>query len=152
MDLTNLLQMGASMIQNNDDDKTTGIDTNTITNALGSLLGSNSGNGLDLSSIVSAVASNGELGKIVSSWVGSGENAAIHPDQIGDLISSDKLSEFANNLGVDVESAKKALADTLPNVVDQATNEDSSLAANLLDKVGGIDGAMDMLGGFFNKA
>ena len=152
MDFTDLLKIGASLIQNNDDEKTTGIDTDTITNALGSLFGSKDGNGLDLSSVISAVTSGGSLSEIVSSWVGNGENAPIDPDQVSELVGDDKVNEFAEKLGVDVDSAKKALADALPNVVDQATNEDSSLVGDLLEKVGGVQGAMDMLSGFLKKS
>ena len=152
MDLTDLLKIGASLIQNNDDEKTTGIDTDTITNALSSLFGSKDGNGLDLSSVISAVTSGGGLSEIVSSWVGNGENAPIDPDQVSELVGDDKVNEFAEKLGVDVDSAKKALADALPNVVDQATNEDSSLVGDLLEKVGGVQGAMDMLSGFLKKS
>jgi len=32
---------------------------------------------------------------IVGSWLGNGENASISTDQITDLLSSDKISEFA---------------------------------------------------------
>ena len=47
------------------------------------------------------------------------------------------------------DSAKGALADALPNVIDQATQGEGSLVEDLLSKVGGADGAMDMLGKMF---
>jgi len=152
MDFGDLLKMGAQLIQNNDDEKTSNIDLDSISDALGSLFGSKEGEegGFDLGSIVSNL-SNGNLGEIVSSWIGSGENAPIEPDQITDLIGEEKVEEFANKLGVDLESAKKALADALPNVVDQATNEDSNLVGSLLEKVGGLDGIMDMANKFFKS-
>jgi len=152
MDFTELLKIGASLIQNNDDDATTGIDTDKITDALSSIFGSNNGNGLDLSNIISAVTSNSSLSEIISSWIGSGENAPIDPDQVTELVGEDKVSEFADKLGINFDSAKKALADALPNIVDQATNEDSSLVGDLLDKVGGVEGAIDMISGFFKKS
>ena len=49
-----------------------------------------------------------------------------------------------------VESAKKALADVLPEVVDKATNEDG-LLGDLLDKVGGIEGALNLASKFFKS-
>jgi len=152
MDLNDLLKIGASLIQNNDDDKTTGLNTDSIADALGSILGNNSeGNGLDLSSIIGNLT-NGNLGDVVSSWIGSGENAPIEPDQVSELVGEDKISEFAQKLGLDVDSAKKALADALPNVVDKATNEDSGILGDLLEKVGGIDGAMDLANKFFKRS
>jgi len=150
MDLTDLIKMGASLIQNNDDDKTTGLNTDTIADALGSILGGNDGKSLDLGAIVGNLT-NGNLGEIVSSWIGNGENAPIEPDQVKDLVGEDKINEFAEKLGLDIDSAKKALADALPNVVDKATSEDSNILGDLLDKVGGIDGALEMAGKFFNN-
>ena len=143
MDMMDLLKMGAGMIQGNSDESTTGIDTDKITGALGSIFGGNSEEGgLDLSSMVSNLT-NGNLGEVVGSWIGSGENASIDADQVTDLLGSDKVSAFADELGVSVDSAKQALSDVLPNLVDQATNEDSNLAGDLLSKVGGLDGVMD---------
>jgi uncharacterized protein YidB (DUF937 family) len=151
MDFGDLLKMGASLIQNNSDDATTGLSTDSIADALGSIFGGNSeGGGLDLSSIVGNLT-NGNLGEVVSSWIGSGENAPIEPDQVSELLGEDKISEFAEKLGINFDSAKQALADALPNVVDSATNEDSSIFGDLLDKVGGLDGAMDLANKFFKS-
>jgi len=147
MDLTELLKMGASMIQGNSDDATTGLDTDVLSGALGNLLGGSDG-GLDLSSLVSGLSGNG-LGEIVSSWLGSGENMPISADSITDLLGSDKVSEFASNLGLSTESATGALADMLPNVVDKATSGEGSIIDNMLDQVGGAEGAMNMLGKMF---
>jgi len=146
MELTDLLKMGASMIQGNSDDSTTGLDNSLIGNALGSLLGGE--NGLDLGSLVSGLSQNG-LGEIVGSWLGNGENLPISGDQISDLLGSDKISEFASSLGLSEDSAKGALADALPNVVDKATEGGNSLVEDMLAQVGGASGAMDMLGKMF---
>lgn len=151
MDFGDLLKIGAQLIQNNDDEKTSGIDMDTISDALGSIFGSKDGEGLDLGSIISKVQ-NGDFGEIIGSWIGSGENAPIEPEKVPELIGEDKIQEFAQKLGVDEEAAKKALADALPAVVDKATNEDSNLLGDLLDKVGGVEGAMDMLNSFFKKS
>jgi len=148
MDLTDLLKMGAEVIQGNSDDATTGLDTNAITDALGSLL-SNEEGGLDLSSIISNMTNGNGLGEIVSSWLGNGENMPISVDSITDLIDSEKISEFASNLGLSEESAKGALADALPNVVDKATSGEGSILDTMLEQVGGAEGAMDMLGKMF---
>ncbi len=151
MDFGDLLKIGAQLIQNNDDEKTSGIDMDTISDALGSIFGSKDGEGLDLGSIISKVQ-NGDFGEIIGSWIGSGENAPIEPEKVPELIGEDKIQEFAQKLGVDEESAKKALADALPTVVDKATSEDSNLLGDLLDKVGGVEGAMDMLNSFLKKS
>jgi len=142
-----LLKTGASLIQGNSDDATTGLDTSTITDALSGLL-SNSEGGLDLGSLVSGLGENG-LGEIVGSWLGNGENASISMDQITDLLGADKISEFASSLGLSEDSAKGALADALPQVVDQATSGEGSMIEDMLAQVGGTGGAMDMLGKMF---
>ena len=147
MDLMDLLKVGGSLIQGNSDDATTGLDVGDIAGALGGLLGNSEG-GLDLSSLVSGLSSNG-LGEIVGSWLGNGENASISPDQITDLLGSDKISEFASSLGLSVDSAKNALADALPQVVDQATSGEGGILDDMLANVGGAEGAMGMLGKMF---
>jgi len=146
MDLTELLKMGAEAIQGNSDEATTGLDGDSISNALSNLIGGE--NGLDLSSLVSGLSENG-LGEVVSSWFGDGENLPISMDSITDLLGGDKISEFAQNLGLSEESAKGALADSLPNIIDKATSGEGSLIDNMLEQVGGASGAMDMLGKMF---
>ncbi len=151
MDISDLLQIGAKMIQNNDDDSTTGLDIGDIASALGSILGGNDQEGgLDLGSIISAFAQGG-LSDVVSSWLGDGENAPIDPDTISNVLGDEKISEFAEKLGISPESASKALADVLPAIVDKASSEDSNIVGDLLDKVGGVSGAMDILGKFLKS-
>jgi len=146
MDFSDLLKQGAELIQSNSDDATTGIDTDAISNALGNIFGGE--NGLDLSSIISKVT-DGDLGETISSWLGSGENMPISMDSITDLLGSDKISEFASQLGLSEDSAKGALSEVIPNLVDKATSGEDSLIGSMLDKVGGVDGAMDMIGKMF---
>ncbi len=149
MDLGDLLKIGASMIQNDSQESTTNLSSEIISSALGSLLGSKDG-GIDLSSILGNL-SNGNLGEIVASWIGNGENKPIDPEATTELLGEDRIEEFAQKLGVDVETAKNSLSEVLPNLVDKATNEDSSLASDLLEKVGGVDGLMDLAGKFFRS-
>ncbi len=133
MDLGSLLNIGASLLK----DKV-GTDENSIGDALSSILTNKEG-GLDLSNILSAVG-NGDLGSVVSSWIGGGENAPIDADGIKNLLGSDKINEFAAKLGIDADTAADALKDVLPNVVDKATPEGDSI----LDQLGGVDGLMDI--------
>lgn len=147
MDLIDLLKVGGSLIQGNSDDATTGLDVGDIANALNGLIGNGEG-GLNLGALVGGLSQNG-LGEIVGSWLGNGENKSISMDQITDLLGSDKISEFASQLGVSEESAKGALADSLPQVVDQATSGEGSIMDEMLAQVGGPQGAMDMLSKMF---
>jgi len=147
MELMNLLKAAASIIQSNGDDATKGLDTDDITNALYSLVGNGQG-GLNLVTFVSGLSQNG-LGETVGSWLGNGENKSISIEQITVLLGSDKVSEFASKLGISQESAAGALADALPQVVDQATAGESTIMDQMLGQAGGSKGAMDMLGKMF---
>ena len=147
MELMDLLKIGASLIQGNSDDATTGLNTDDIISALSKLIGNDQG-GLDLGALVGGLSQNG-LGDIVESWLGNGENKSISRDQINDLLGSEKVSEFASSLGVSEESAKNALADSLPQVVDQATAGEGTIMDEMLAQVGGSQGAMDMLSKMF---
>ena len=148
MDFTELLKMGSEMIQGSSDDATTGLDTDTLSGALGNLLGGGVDGGIDLSSIMSGLSENG-LGSVVGSWLGSGENEPISMDSITDLLGADKVSEFASSLGLSEESATGALADMLPNVIDKATSGEGSILDTMLEQVGGAEGAMNMLSKMF---
>ncbi len=153
MDLSNLLSMGANLIQGNSDDATSGLDASAITDALGGLFGGGEEGGFDLSALMGNLVGSenaGGLMETVSSWIGDGENASIDPDQVGELLGGDKISAFADKLGISVDSAKQALADALPEVVNQATPEgDGGMLDGLLASVGGAEGAMGMVGKLF---
>jgi len=142
MELNDLFRMGAELIQGNSDDATSGIDAESISDALGSLFGSEDG-GFDLSSLMGAL-SDGNLGETIKSWIGNGENMPIDVSQITDVLGSDKVAQFADQLGISFESAQQALADALPDIVDKATPEGESVLNNLLESVGGVEGAMGM--------
>lgn len=144
MELTDLLKMGAALIEGNDDDKTTGLDIDKITDALGGLI-ANSEGGLDLAAIVGNLSRNG-LGEIVGSWLGQGENKAIAPDDVAVLLGEEKVDAFAQELGLDQESAKKALSDALPEVVDKATSDENNIVDQML---GGGGNPMEMLSKMF---
>ncbi len=142
-----LLKVGGALIQGKSDDATTGLDVADIANALNGLIANNEG-GLDLAALVGGLSQNG-LGEIVGSWLGNGENKSISAEQITDLLGSDKISIFASQLGLSEESAKGALADALPQVVDQATSGEGTIMDEMLAQAGGPSGAMDMLGKMF---
>ena len=142
-----LLKAAASMIQSNGDDAIQGLDVDDIANALNTLVGNGSG-GLDLVKFVGGLSQNG-LGEIVGSWLGNGENKAISVEQITTLLGSDNVASFASELGISQESAAAALAEAVPQVVDQATRGEGTIMDEMLGQTGGPNGAMDMLGKMF---
>lgn len=142
-----LLKVGASMIQGNSDDATTGLDIDDIAKALDGLVGNGQG-GLNLVTFVSGLSGNG-LGEIVGSWLGNGENKVISTEQITTLLSADKITAFASELGLSQESASSALAEAVPQIVDKATAGEGSIMDEMLAQAGGPQGAMEMLGKMF---
>ena len=148
MDFYKLLQLGAQMIRNNDDPATTGLDTDTFVSALGSLFGDEGSGTPDLGSLVEK-AMQGGLGDVVQSWLGQGENLPLSPVQVTNIVDGGQVAQFAQKLGVSEESAKKALADALPRIVDKATPAGSDTLTALMERMGGMQGAMNMLGGLF---
>ncbi len=149
MELNDIVNLGTQLFQDKLGSSAEGVDSNVLQEALGGLL-SNSEGGLDLGNIMSALTSDegGGLASIVSSWIGSGDNASIDGSQLSNLLGSDAISSFADKLGIDTDTALSGLSDALPNMVDQATPEGSSM----LDSVGGLDGLMGMAGKLFGKS
>jgi uncharacterized protein YidB (DUF937 family) len=146
MDLSNLLQLGASAILHNSDQATNGLDSNELVSALSGLLGGGGGN-LNLGAILSKMQQSG-LGDIAASWLGNGANAPISPGAVTDLIGSDKIADFASRFGLSEESAKNAIASALPEMVDKAS-PNGSLLEGLIGNIGGLGGLSNMVNKFF---
>ena len=68
--------------------------------------------------LVQAFHSNG-LGGVVNSWIGTGENQAVTPDQIQQVLGSKPLQAFAQKLGVSPEQAGSTLSQLLPTIMDK---------------------------------
>ncbi|MCE5393265.1 MAG: DUF937 domain-containing protein [Acidithiobacillus sp.] len=61
---------------------------------------------------------NAGLDSVVSTWLGSGENSPIDPQQIESVIGSDRIQSIANTLGVDPQTLTQGLSQALPALVD----------------------------------
>lgn len=142
-----LLKLAASMIQKNGDDAISELKEEDIANALDHLVGNGQG-GLNLVTFVGGLSKNG-LGEIVGSWLGNGENKSISIEQITILLGSEKVADFASELGLSQESAAGALAETIPQIVDRATRGEGTIMDEMLANSGGPNGAMEMLGKMF---
>jgi uncharacterized protein YidB (DUF937 family) len=89
------------------------------THAVG-LLNSKSGSSSGLSSVVEGFTKNG-LGQQASSWVGTGENQPVSPDQVKSALGDQQVAEVAEQAGVSQDEAAKGLAGLLPQLVDHLT-------------------------------
>ena len=111
---------------------------NPLLQALTSLLGQNSSVG-GLAGIVQSFQKNG-LGDIVNSWVSTGKNLPITPEQVKQGLGSDFLSQLAGKACVSPDAASTQLSRLLPSVIDKVT-------PNGKIESGGIDQLLKMFQG-----
>ena len=118
---------------------TQGDHTGGLLGAVGNLINSHPGG---LQGLVTAFEQQG-LGGVVASWVGTGQNLAISPEQIQSVLGNQQIQALAQSLGFSPQDASAKLAELLPQVVDKLTPQGQ------LPQGGGVDlaGLMGMLGG-----
>ncbi len=131
MDFMDILKSASSMIEQDDDSATTGLDLGDITNALSSIVGSSDNSSMDFGSIISNLKSDSPVTNIVKSWVGNGSNEHISDSSLLELLGENKIEEFADMLGIGKSSAIRALSSAIPQIVDTVTNKDSSIADDM---------------------
>ena len=61
------------------------------------------------------------LGATIKSWVGSGENHAITPDQVHQAVGAETIKDLATKAGVSATELANKLALVLPQPVDKTT-------------------------------
>lgn len=141
MDIVDLLKMGAQIFINSKQSGTagSGLDIAELTSAMSGIAGAGRSQGaFDLGSLLSKMDADG-LGAMAQSWLGDGNNDAISPEQVTDMLGRDKISEFATRLGLSNEEAAGGLSEALPQMVDKASS-----GGALLDSIGGASGALNL--------
>jgi uncharacterized protein YidB (DUF937 family) len=78
------------------------------------------GNSGGLSGLVNNAESQG-LGHIVGSWIGTGSNQPVSPDQVQRMVGQDRINQLAGSTGISSATAGAALASILPVLVDKLT-------------------------------
>ena len=61
------------------------------------------------------------LGQQAESWVGTGANLPISPDQISQVLGGGNLGELAAKMGLPEGAANTGLAEMLPRLIDKLT-------------------------------
>jgi uncharacterized protein YidB (DUF937 family) len=74
----------------------------------------------DLGGLVNQLQAGG-LGDQVQSWLGSGANLPVSPDQLRSALGSDQVKQLAAQFGVPIDDALKMLSQHLPDAVDKAS-------------------------------
>ena len=159
MDMGNLMQLGAQMFQSQlDKDRDGQLEITEIASALMGLMSNGQGQsqagGLSgLMSMVSGMqgSGNGDLMSIAASWLGKGANAPISGGQLTQMLGSDKIAAFAQQLGLSQEQAVSGLQAAIPQVVDKASPDGALDLGNMLDAVGGVSGAIGLASKLFGR-
>jgi uncharacterized protein YidB (DUF937 family) len=73
-----------------------------------------------LSSVVNNAESQG-VGHVVQSWIGTGANQPIAPQQLQAVLGQDKINQLASRAGIPPAIASVALSRILPTLVDKLT-------------------------------
>jgi uncharacterized protein YidB (DUF937 family) len=60
-------------------------------------------------------------GDVADSWVGTGPNRSVTPDQVRDALGSDNVDTLAREAGIDQIDLLHGLSQDLPETVDQLT-------------------------------
>jgi uncharacterized protein YidB (DUF937 family) len=63
----------------------------------------------------------GGLGDAMSSWIGTGPNQPVSPDQLGGVLGSDLIGEIVQRTGMGQGDVLGQLSQVLPQMVDRAT-------------------------------
>jgi len=76
----------------------------------------------DLKGLVEQLQQGGLDGQ-VRSWLGTGSNMQVTPEQIESALGNEKLQQLAAQFGIPLDTVSRLLAEHLPKAVDQASPE-----------------------------
>jgi len=94
-----------------------GSSQNLSINAIMGLIGNQAGG---LEGMVKQFASKG-LGDIINSWVSTGKNLPITPQQVQQGLGNKSVTDLAKKVGITPDEAASQLAKLLPQVIDKLT-------------------------------
>lgn len=97
--------------------------------AMGSLLGGNDPSSMLTGLLNQAGGMNGlkdkfqeaGMGETFASWVGTGENQAVQPSQLQNILGSEAIQDLASKIGLDVRTVLPLLSQYLPMIIDKLT-------------------------------
>jgi uncharacterized protein YidB (DUF937 family) len=61
------------------------------------------------------------LGPTADSWVGTGPNAPVHPQDVHNVLDPQTIQDISRQTGLSPQETTERLAQVLPNVVDKLT-------------------------------
>ena len=87
-----------------------------------------------LGALLQQLAQNG-LGQQANSWVGTGANMPVDPQALTQAVGSDRLSMLAERYGIPREELAAALAEQLPQAVNELTPQGSVPGADAMQQM-----------------
>lgn len=79
------------------------------------------------------------LGSKANSWVGTGDNEPLDPDEVERALGSDQVDEIAREAGVSRDEAKSGLAGMIPGLVDKMSPGGNLPTGNIAKSLKGFD-------------
>jgi uncharacterized protein YidB (DUF937 family) len=74
------------------------------------------------------------MNDILSSWISTGQNLPISPDQIVKVLGSGQVQQYAKQFGVSSENITSGLASLLPELIDKLTPEGNIPGSDVLQQ------------------
>jgi len=74
-----------------------------------------------------------DMGDILSSWIGQGENLPIDADQLRSVLGEATLGQFASSAGISQSEAGDTLANILPELINKMTPDGAVPDSNALE-------------------
>jgi uncharacterized protein YidB (DUF937 family) len=121
-----------------------------IDDLLAGLMGGKGGGAVAaLAPVLGGLLAGGGLGKVLAgfqeqglsektdSWIGTGPNEPIDAGEVRAALGDAQLADIAQKLGITEEQAAQALAETLPQVIDQVSPEGRLRPESELDRIFG---------------
>lgn len=81
----------------------------------------------------------GGLGDVMNSWIGTGQNLPVSPDQLGGVLGGDLLGQITRHTGMSQGDVLGQLSQVLPQMVDRVT-PDGRIPEGGLGDIGAILG------------
>ncbi|TAK94365.1 MAG: DUF937 domain-containing protein [Aquabacterium sp.] len=83
------------------------------------------------------------LGGVMSSWVGTGQNLPISPEQLQSVLGNEHIQAIAQKLGISTQDVSTHLSQLLPAVIDKMTPNGQVAQGDAFGSVlGAIKGAL----------
>lgn len=79
------------------------------------------------------------LGNKANSWVGTGDNEPLDPDEVEQALGADQLDKIARDAGVSRDDAKTGLAGMIPGLVDKMSPGGNLPTGNIAKSLKGFD-------------